>query len=94
MFGYLPEPEKSFVICPLASEEGVLTAFGSEGLDVKACRGHRYVGGYVGSLEMRNRWIGPKVESWVVAVKRISMIAGKYPQIAYHGFVLSLQTEW
>ena len=51
MFGYLPEPEKSFAICPLASEEGVLAAFATEGLDVKACRGHRYVGGYVGSLE-------------------------------------------
>ena len=93
MFGYLPKPEKSFSICPLASEVGVLTAFGSEGLDVKACGGHRYVGGYVGLLEMRNRWIGPKVDSWVAAVKTISMIAGKYPQIAYHGFALSLQAE-
>ena len=34
MFGYLPEPEKSFAICPLASEEGVLAAFRSESLDV------------------------------------------------------------
>ena len=63
MFGYLPEPEKSFAIFPLASEEGVLDAFRSKGLDIKACRGHRYVGGYVGSLEVRNRWIGPKVDS-------------------------------
>ena len=52
MFGYLPKPEKRFSICLLASEVGVLTVFGSEGLDVKACQGHRYVGGYVGSLEM------------------------------------------
>ena len=71
----------------------MLADFGSEGLDVKACRGHRYVGGYVESLEMRNRWIGPKVDSWVVAVKTIAMIAGKYPQSAYHGFALSLQAE-
>ena len=69
MFWYLPEPDKSFAICPLASEEGVLAAFGSEGLDVKACRGDRYIGGYVGLLEMRNRSIGPKVDSWVAAVK-------------------------
>ena len=63
MFGYLPEPEKSFAICLLASEEGVLATFATEGLDVKACRGHMYVGGYVGSIEMRNRCIGPTVDS-------------------------------
>ena len=63
MFGYLPEPEKSFAICPLASEEGVLAAFATKGLDVKACRGHRYVRGYVGSMKMRNRWVGSKAAS-------------------------------
>ena len=56
----------------------MLTAFGSKGLDVKTCRGHRYVGGYVGTLEMCNRWIGPKVDSWAAAVTTISMIASKY----------------
>ena len=94
MFRYLPKPEKSFAIYPIASEERVLTAFGSEGLDVKACRGHWYVGGYMGSLKMRNRWVGPKVDSWVAAVKTISMIASKYPQLAYHGFTLLIQAEW
>ena len=54
MFGYLPETEKSFAICPLASEAKVLAAFVAENLEVTACRGHRYVGGYVGSLEIRN----------------------------------------
>ena len=94
MFGYLPKPEKSFAVCPLALEEKLLAVFGSEGLDVKACRGHRYVGRYVGSLEMRNHWIGPKVDSWVAAVKMIAMIAGKYPKSAYHDFALSFQAEW
>ena len=62
MFGYFPETEKSFAICLLASEAEVKTTFIAEGLAVKTCRGHRYVGGYVGSLAMCNRWIGPKVE--------------------------------
>ena len=45
MFAYLPEPEKLFAICPLASEANVLAAFIVENLEVKDCRGHRYVGG-------------------------------------------------
>ena len=43
MFGYLPEPEKSFAIYPLASEAKVLAVFVAENLEVKACWGHRYV---------------------------------------------------
>ena len=35
--------------------------FTAEGLAVQTCRGHRYAGGYVRSLAMRNRWIEPMV---------------------------------
>ena len=94
MFGYLSEPEKSFAIYPLASEAKVMAAFVTENLEVKACRGHRYVGEYVELLEMRNRWINPLVEAWVAAVKMIVMIAGKYPQSTYRGFPLSIQAKW
>ena len=55
MIGYFPEPEKSFAICPVAAETEVKTIFLAEGLAVQTCRGHGYVGGYVGSLAMRNR---------------------------------------
>ena len=54
MFGYYLEPEKSFAICPLAVEQEVKDVFNAEGLAVHTCRGHRYVGVYVGSLAMRN----------------------------------------
>ena len=93
-FGYFPEPEKSFAICPLATEVEVKAAFEAEGMTVKTCRGHRYVGGYVGSLAMRNRWIEPMVEEWVAGIEVLSKIARKFPQSAYHGFATLLQAEW
>ena len=65
MFGYYPEPKKSFAICPLVVEAEVKEVFNAEGLAVQTCRGHRYVGGYVGSLAMRNRWVEPMVAQWV-----------------------------
>ena len=49
MFGYQPEPEKLFVICPLADEVSSRAAFAEENLPVKYCRGHQYIGGVVGS---------------------------------------------
>ena len=89
-----PSQKKSFSICPLASEAEVKEAFKAEGMTVKMCRGHRYVGGYVGSLTMRNRWIEPMVEEWVAGIEVLTQISRKYPQSAYHGFATSLQAEW
>ena len=68
-FGYYPEPEKSFAICPQATEARVLAAFGDAGLTVQARQGHRYVGGFIGSREMRDRWIEPQVEKWVTIIE-------------------------
>ena len=94
MFKYLPEPEKSFCICPLATEAAAKAIFEEEGLSVKYCRGHRYVGGYVGSLAMKDRWVEPMVEKWVGGIKALAKVARKYPQSAYFGFSQSLQAEW
>ena len=94
MFEHLPEPEKSYVICPKADEENARAAFQALDLSVKYCRGHRYVGGYVGSTAMRDRWITPQVDKWVGAVKVLAKVAARYPQSAYVGFTMSLQAEW
>ena len=61
-FGYHPEPEKSFVICPLADQAGAKLAFEAKGLaNLQYVRGHQYIGGYVGSLEMKDRWLDQMV---------------------------------
>ena len=75
MFWYFPEPEKSFAIFPLAVETEGKVIFLAEHLTMQTCRGHRYVGRYVGSLPMRNRWIEPKVEQWVVPIGALAKIA-------------------
>ena len=55
MFGYHPEPEKSWCVSPLASEAPAKAAFAAADLKVKYCRGQRYVGGFVGSGAMEGR---------------------------------------
>jgi hypothetical protein len=95
MFGYFPEPEKSIVICPLADEQSAKAAFEAEELPVSKCvRGHRYVGGHVGSKAMLEAWVGPMVEGWVFGVQLLAKASKKYPQSAYAGFTQSLQAEW
>ena len=94
MFGYFPEPEKSFCICPLATEAAAAAVFAAESLPLSFSRGHRYVGGFVGSRSMQDRWVEPMVDKWVVGIKALAKVAGKYPQSAFFGFSQSLQAEW
>ena len=91
---YYPKPAKSFAICPLATEAAAKAVFESESLPVNFCRGHRYVGGYVGSIAMRDRWVEPMVGKWVGGVEALAKVARKYPQSVFTGFSQSLQAEW
>ncbi len=58
------------------------------------CRGKRYVGGFVGSETMLERWLDPKVKKWVAGVEILARIALRFPQTAYAGLALSLQAKW
>ena len=77
----------------LAIEETERVAFTAESLEVRFFRGHRSVGGFVGSHAMRDRWVEPMVADWVKGVEALARVARKYPQSAYVVFTQSLQAE-
>ena len=93
-FGYYPEPKKSWHICSEAEEPAAMAAFDAEGLQVRFTRGQRYAGGYIGSAETQEEWLAPMVVKWTEAVKTLAAVAGKYPQTAFAGFAMCLQSEW
>jgi len=92
--GYFPEPSKSYHICPKEEEAEARAAFEAVGIHVKFCRGKRYVGGFVGSEAMLERWLEPKVKKWAAGVEILASIASRFPQTAYAGLASSLQAEW
>jgi hypothetical protein len=92
--GYFPEPAKSYHICPKEEEAEARVAFKEVGLHVNFCRGKCYVGGFVGSEAMLERWLDPKVKKWVAGVEILACIASRFPQTAYAGLASSLQAEW
>jgi hypothetical protein len=92
--GYFPQPEKSWHICPKEHEDAAREAFEGAGIQMNFCRGKRYVGGFVGSEAMLERWIDPKVKKWVAGIEILARIASRFPQTAYAGLVSSLQAEW
>jgi hypothetical protein len=92
--GYFPEPVKLYHICPKEEEAEARAAFEEAGIEVNFCRGKCYVGGFVGSEAMLERWLNPMVKKWVTAIEILARIAVRFPQTAYAGLVSSLQAEW
>ena len=92
--GYYPEDEKSWCVCTRADEAEARRTFEEAGLKVQYTRGCKYVGGFVGSKAMMERWIKPKVERWAAVVDALARVVRKYPHMAWAGMRLSLQAEW
>ena len=92
--GYFPEPVKSYHICPKEEEAEARADFKEAGISVNFCRRKRYVGDFVGSKAMLERWMDPKVKKWVAGIGILARIVSRFPQMAYAGLVLSLQAEW
>ncbi len=62
----------------------------SFGLKINYLRGQQYLGGFIGSAQRKEEWLGELVSKWVSAVKTLSVFAKRYPQTAYAGFMFCL----
>ncbi len=60
--GYFPEPAKLYHICPKEEEAEARAAFEEAVLHVNFYHGKCYVNGFVGSEEMLECWLDPKVK--------------------------------
>ena len=92
--GYFPAPAKSWGICPRRQEHAAKTILEAAGLPLMWSRGQRYVGGFVGSTKMRERWLAPQIQEWTRGVELLSGVAKRFPQAAYIGLTQCLQAEW
>ena len=90
--GYFPEPEKSVLITPPTATPDSLAAL--EEFHFQKEAGHRYVGGFVGSMDAEQAWLAPQIQAWVDGVDRLAKIAKRFPQTAFAGLSRSLQSEW
>jgi len=90
--GYFPEPSKSILICNPAVRAMVQAEL--EEFRFQYEEGYRHVGGFIGTLEAKAKWIQPQVQQWIKGVDRLAQVATRFPQTAYAGLAKSLQLEW
>ena len=93
MFGYHPAPSKSWNICSTAAEVEGRAVFAEAGLEVEWCPVHCYVGSFVDSATLRDRWSDPQVSKWVNGVNALAKVAMRFPQTGYAGFTHCLWVE-
>jgi hypothetical protein len=91
--GYFPEAEKIWDVCPKRKEAAARAQMEAE-VCIKWSIGQQYVGRFVGSEKMLERWIAPKVDEWVAGIGKLAEVVCRYPQSACVGLVHCLQAEW
>jgi len=91
-FGYFPRPTKSFVVVSERFKGEAEAVFG--GLCVHVVTGHKFLGGFIGSLSARDDYVLSKVHKWAGYINILVDVALTQPQLAYAALVHSLQHEW
>ena len=56
--------------------------------------GSSYLGGFVGSKEAHDPWLGVKMEGWQDSVATLDKLSRRHPQTAYTGLHNSVHQEW
>ena len=91
--GYYPEPSKSIFIPQhpdqLQECKSLLSNF-----NFNFKPGHRYLGGFIGSKDEREKWLKEKVEEWSYEINHYIESAKIHPQSAYTGFTRSMQAKF
>jgi len=77
---------------PEHSLDSAKKEFASSGFKIKT--GNRYLGGFIGSLKARDKWIQAEVDEWIRAVQELSNITKKIPQSAFMAIQKMLQQRW
>ena len=63
------------------------------GLGIHVVMGQRYLGRYIGDMEVEGSWLEAKIKGWTESVAILDGVTPKHPQSAYAGLQKSLQQE-
>jgi hypothetical protein len=83
--GYFPKPSKSWLVVKESKLEEAKIVFRGTGVNITT-EGRKYLGGFVGTREGAEKYVGELVEDWVEQLKELSRIAKAEPQAAYSAF--------
>ncbi|XP_028417275.1 uncharacterized protein LOC114541674 [Dendronephthya gigantea] len=84
--GYYPRADKSWLIVKPHLEQTAIEIFAGTNVRISS-EGHKYLGGYLGSDDGKDKYISSLVSKWCQQLHVLSEIAKFQPQAAYTAFV-------
>ena len=92
MLGYYPNPSKSWLVVKDEEYNSAIELF--QGTDVNiTTSGRKYLGGFIGKVDERRKYVKTIVEDWIEKIKLLSNIAKSEPQAAYAAFVSGFKNK-
>ena len=66
-----------------------------DGTDIHiTTKGHRYLGGVIGSEAFEQKFLQQKVQDWISDLRKLSIIAESQPHAAYSAYSHGLSFRW
>ena len=91
-YGYIPEPDKSYLVVHPSMVDAAKKMFAH--LKINVVVGQRFLGAFIGNHEETEKWLEDKLTIWIKALKNLSKAAESQPHLAYVSLTKSLQNEW
>ena len=89
LFGYHPNPSKTYLVVKEEHKENATQAFADTGVQVTT-EGKRHLGAAIGSHSFTKEYVGRKVHEWTEEVKCLAHVAISQPHAAYAAFIHEL----
>ena len=67
---------------------------GTDILITTKAKGHRYLGGVIGSEAFEQEFLQQKVQDWISDLRKLSIIAESQPHAAYSAYSHGLSFRW
>lgn len=93
-YGFTPQPHKSELICRNVHAVRLTLSESNEEFSFQVKEGSRYLGSFMGGVELAREYVRSKMESWIKGTIILSEVAFRQPQSVYSAFVTSYQQEF
>jgi len=91
--GYLPNGCKTWLVVKPGLEDVAREAFMGTKVQITS-EGHRHLGAVIGSHEFMLKYVGAKVDEWVLQIETLTEIARYDPHSAYSAYTHGFRGKW
>ena len=91
MFGYFPNPSKTWLIVKEAHLDRATEMFSDIKISVE---GRKYLGSFIGTEDGKAKFVDEKIGEWSKDIDALAQIGISEPQLAYAAYIYGTSKRW